>query len=328
MLHILSKRTLLTLSTTVLLIITAASSQPETLVKPLTLPTTPIPPSEPAIIALPRGFQPEGIAAGAGSTLYAGSLTDGAVYRTDVTTGEGNVLITGETGRVNVGLTFDNRTGYLFAAGGPTGKAQVYDTKAGTMLKSFTLTTMKNAVNDAVLSGNSVYFTDSYRAVLYRLALGEEGALPEGNSGVTEVPITGAFMLAPDPTAFNANGIEAADDGTLIIVDTATGQLFTINPGTGESAEINLADGNVDDGDGLLLEGNTLYVVQNQGNKVAVIELSESLSSGTITSTLTNPEFDSPSTIADVGGTLYAVNARFSTDPTPDTEYTIVKVER
>lgn len=154
--------------------------------------------------------------------------------------------------------------------------------KAG-LLKTVTLATTKSTVNDAVLSGNTVYFTDSSRAVLYRLALGEEGALPEGDSGGDELPITGAFTRASDPMAFNTNGTKAADDGILIIVSTTTGQLFTVNPDTGESAEIGLGDGNVENGDGILLDGSTLYVVQNQGNKIAVVELSKDLSSGAVT---------------------------------------------
>lgn len=312
----LQKRTLLFLSAAHLLGFTAACNQPETPVTPL-----------PETIALPNGFQPGGVAAGSATTLYAGSLADGAVYQTAVTTGEGSVLVAGERGRVNVGLTFGSRLGHLFAAGGTTGKAYVYDTKAG-LLETVTLATTKSAVNDAVLSGNTVYFTDSSRAVLYRLALGEEGALPEGDSGVNELPITGAFTRAPDPMAFDANGTKAADDGILIIFNTTTGQLFTVNPDTGESAEIGLGDGSVENGDGILLGGSTLYVVQNQGNKIAVVELSKDLSSGAVTNTLTNPALDFPSTLADIDTTLYAVNARFGTDPTPETEYAVVEVER
>lgn len=202
----------------------------------------------------------------------------------------------------------------------------MFDTAAGTLVQSYTLSTEGTFVNDAVLSGNSVFFTDSNRAVLYRLELGEGGSLPEGDAGVSEVAITGAFTAEPD--AFNANGIEAAENGTLIIVKSVTGQLFTVNPETGASAEIGLGGENVTNGDGILLDGSTLYVVQNRDNQIAVIELSEDLSSGTLSGTLTDPAFDVPTTLAAVNGTLYAVNARFGTEPTPDTEYAVVRVER
>ncbi len=280
----------------------------------------------PQMLALPNGFQPEGVAAGEGTTLYAGSLANGAIYETDVATGEGSVLVEGEAGRITVGLTFDARTGYLYAAGGTTGNTYVFDTADGTLAQTYTLNTEGTFVNDAILSGNSVFFTDSNRAVLYRLELGEGGALPEGDTGVSKLSITGAFTA--DPDAFNANGIEATEDGTLIIVKSNTGQLFTVDLETGESAEIDLGGESVTNGDGILLEDSTLYVVQNQDNQIAVIELADDLSSGTLSGTLTNPNFDVPTTVAEVDGTLYAVNARFGTEPTPDTEYAIVRVAR
>ncbi len=280
----------------------------------------------PQTLALPNGFQPEGVAAGEGTTLYAGSLANGAIYEADVATGEGSVLVEGEAGRITVGLTFDPRTGYLYAAGGTTGAAHVFDTAAGTLLQTYTLSAEGTFVNDAILSGDTVYFTDSNRTVLYRLELGEGGALPGGDAGVGELPITGAFTA--DPDAFNANGVEATEDGTLIIVKSGTGQLFTVDPETGESVEIDLGGESVTNGDGILLDGSTLYVVQNQDNRIAVVELADDLSSGAVSGTLTNPNFDVPTTVAEVDGTLYAVNARFGTEPTPDTEYAVVRVER
>ncbi len=279
----------------------------------------------PETIALPDGFQPEGVAAGEGTTLYAGLLADGAIYQTDVATGEGCLLVEGAPGRITVGLTFDARTGYLYAAGG-TGTAHVFDTATGTLRQTDTRNPGRTIVNDAVLTVDSVYFTDSNRAALYRLELGAGGALPGGDAGVSEIALTGAFTAEPD--AFNANGVEAAADGTLIVVKTVTGQLFTVDPETGAAAEIDLGGERVINGDGILLEGNTLYVVQNQDNRIAVVELADDLSSGTLTGTLTHPDFDVPTTVAGFGDALYTVNGRFGTEPTPDTAYAVVRVER
>ena len=50
----------------------------------------------PDVIALPDGFAPEGIAVGRGSSFYVGSLADGSVYRGDLRTGEGDVIVTPE----------------------------------------------------------------------------------------------------------------------------------------------------------------------------------------------------------------------------------------
>jgi hypothetical protein len=44
--------------------------------------------------------------------------------------------------------------------------------------------------------------------------------------------------------------------------------------------------------------------------------------------TISDEDFDVPTTIARVGKSLYAPNARFTTPPTPDTEYDVVRVRR
>ncbi len=69
-------------------------------------------------------------------------------------------------------------------------------------------------------------------------------------------------------------------------------------------------------------------MLRNQLNQIAVIRLSPDLSSGTLIDTITDDNFDVPTTLALFGSRLYAVNARFGTPPTPTTEYTIVQVER
>src|SRR5690349_23703003 len=81
----------------------------------------------PDVIPLPDGFQPEGIASGNGTTFYVGSIPTGAVYRGDLRTGEGDILVPAQEGRAAIGLKYDARTGFLFVAGGPTGFAFIYN---------------------------------------------------------------------------------------------------------------------------------------------------------------------------------------------------------
>ena len=89
---------------------------------------------------------------------------------------------------------------------------------------------------------------------------------------------------------------------------------------------IALTGGDVANGDGLELRGNTLWVVQNRLNRVAVVELRDDLLSGTVTTRLTDPELDVPTTVVDVAGRLWAVNARFGTAPSPSTRYDVVQL--
>jgi sugar lactone lactonase YvrE len=278
----------------------------------------------PDVIALPNGWQPEGIAVGNGTTFYVGSIPTGAVYRGDLRTGLGSTLVQGVSGRAAIGIEHDR--GRLFVAGGGTGKGFVYDARTGALVRELQLATGPGGtfVNDVVVTNRAAYFTDSQRKVLYRLALSQNGAPAES---AQVVPLTGDFQLV---AGFNLNGIDATPDGkTLVVVQSATGKLFRVVAATGVTKEIVLDGGaTVGNGDGLLLHGRTLYVVRNRDNQIAVVALAKGLASGTISRTITDSDFDVPTTIDRHGSSLYAVNARFGPPPTPATTYSVVKVRR
>jgi sugar lactone lactonase YvrE len=275
----------------------------------------------PATIPLPNGWQPEGIATGSGKTFYAGSRATGAVYSGDLRTGKGAVLVPGVAGRAATGLKFNR--GRLFVSGAGTGKAFIYNAKTGALIREYQLATAPTFINDVAVTNDAAYFTDSNRAVIFKLPLGSGGILP---AAAEELALTGDFQLVP---GFNLNGIVASPSGkTLIAVQSNTGKLFTINPTTGETHLIDLGGATLTNGDGLLLHGKTLYVVRNQNNQIAVVRLAPSLGSGAVTRTITSANFDVPTTVASFGSRLYAVNARFSTPPTPTTTYSVVQIKR
>jgi sugar lactone lactonase YvrE len=285
----------------------------------------------PPVIPLPNGFQPEGIALGYGTTFYVGSIPTGAIYRGDLRTGEGEILVEPQAGRAAIGMKFDPRSGYLFVAGGPTGKAFVYDGSTGELLAEYTFTAPSNTfINDVTLTQDAAYFTNSSQPFIYRVPLGQGGSLPDP-SAVLAIPLTGDYVQQP---GFNANGIAATPDGQwLIIVQSNTGKLFRVDPQTGVATQIELAGGaTVLAGDGIWLEGQTLYVVQNALNQISVIDLSPDLTSGTVVDVISNVvtegDFRTPTTITRFGPYLYAVNARFGAPATSDTEYWVVQVRR
>lgn len=281
----------------------------------------------PDLIRLPDGWQPEGIAAGRGSSLYVGSIPTGAVWKADARTGEGEVLVPPRPGERNaIGIKVDKRN-RLFVAGGPTGKAFVYDAKTGADLASYQLAVPGEAtfVNDVVVTSKAAWFTDSAADQLYVLPLGRHGALPDQDE-VRTVEVGGDFVFGA--TGPNLNGIVAAKGGrTLLAVQTNSGTLFKINLRTGKARAVDLGGDNVlANGDGMLLAGRVLFVVQNRLNQIAVVLLSKSLDSGRVVTTITDDDFDVPTTIAFQDGRLYAVNARFgTTDPQP-ARYDIVRV--
>jgi sugar lactone lactonase YvrE len=275
----------------------------------------------PQVIQLPVGFRPEGIEVGRGTTFYVGSVANGALYRGNLRTGTGAIFVAGETGKAATGIELD-RHNRLFVAGAGTGRAHVYNARTGALIQTFTLAAAPTFINDVVVTRTGAYFTDSQKAVLYRIPIGPRGAL----GAVQTIPVGGDFALA---TGFNLNGIDATPNGkTLIAVQSNKGKLFRIDPATGTAREISLGGESVPNGDGILLTGRTLYVVQNQQNLVAVIRLSANLASGRVVTRLSDPDFSVPTTIDDLGRRLYAVNARFGIPNAGSAEYQVVQLTK
>lgn len=276
----------------------------------------------PTTIALPDGFRPEGIAIGALPYAYFGSLADGAIYRANLVTGQGRVISPGP-GTQSVGLALDHR-GRLFVAGGTGGDARVVSVATGTVLASYPLATGATFINDVILTRDAAWFTDSFQPELYRVPLGRHGELPTADE-VTTVPLTGDFAQTAGQ---NANGIERTPDGTgLLVIQNSTARLFRVDPATGAATEVDLAGQTLPAGDGLLLHGRTLYVVQNVLNQVAVVKLDPAGTRGTVVTQVSDPRFDLPTTVASFGGRLYLPNFG-PFQPTPDTPYTAVAIRR
>jgi sugar lactone lactonase YvrE len=93
-------------------------------------------------------------------------------------------------------------------------------------------------------------------------------------------------------------------------VQSNTGGLFRVDPATGVTTAIDLGGESVVNGDGLLDRGRTLYVVENRNNTVAAIRLDPSGTRGTIRDRLTDPRFDTPTTVARFGSLLVSRTSR------------------
>lgn len=258
------------------------------------------------------------------NNLYVGSISTGAIYQGDLLTSEGDIPVPEREGRSAIGLKYDARTNLLLVAGGATGKARVYEAATGDTMAEIQLEASPSFINDVAITTDSVYFTNSFQSIFYSVPLLDNGQLPQ-EPDVLAISLGGEYEFRAG--AFNANGIAATPDRkTLIIVNSWEGALYTVDPVTGLATHIDLGTDAVPNGDGILLRGKTLYVVQNQPNQVAVIKLNSDLTAGTVETRITSPQFRVPTTIASWGGALYVVNARFGTPPTSDTEYEVVRV--
>jgi hypothetical protein len=184
----------------------------------------------------------------------------GDIYRGNLQTGTGEVLVHAPAGSSAVGLKADDADHLLFVCEGLTGTAHVCNSRTGALVAQ------------------------------YQFA-------PNGASLINDVVLTAHAATA--------------DGNTLIVDNTVLDKLFTVNPITGASAPINVAGLIPNSLDGLRLEGSSLWIVENTANTVIRVTLSHDLSSGTITSTITSPLFDDPTTAAKYGDELALPNGRY-----------------
>ena len=275
----------------------------------------------PTEIPLDDGFRPEGITDGTGTTAYVGSLANGAIVSINVRTGDVQPFAAGAVGRVTVGLDYEDDAHRLWAAGGPTGEVRAYDARTGDLLETYTVAA--GFLNDVAVTDDAVYVTDSLIQQLIVIPLPDDGSVPDPADAFT-LSLTGDLSFS---AGFNANGI-VASDGWLILVQSNEGLLFRVNPTTGETETIDLGGASVSFGDGLELVGSTLYVVRNQLGEILRVRLADDLLSGTVVDTLTPDGVDVPTTAAFIAGRLWLVNARFNTEPTPETAYWLTGTRR
>lgn len=265
---------------------------------------------------------PEGITVQDG-LYYVSSTTDGAVLRGDLRDPDRPATVFlpgGQDGRTTArGL--DATDDLLLVAGGPTGVLFVHDRASGELLSTHALPGA--FLNDVrVAPDGDAYVTDSTRDLVYRVPAEALGA----TSSALEVFSAGS---TGDPLGvFNANGLAVTPDGRfLVVVQTDTGRLFRISLADRSVTQVDLGGATVRNGDGIVLQGRTLYVVQNATATVSEVRLSGDLSRGRLVGTTTDPSFAFPTTAALSGGRLLVVNSQFDrrTSPGP---FTVSSLQR
>jgi hypothetical protein len=280
----------------------------------------------PDIIPLPVGFEPEGIALGrnqdffVGTTSFSGNLTNtGAIYKGNLVTGEGKVLVP-PTGKPLIGLSYDARTDYLYAATGFwVGTSsweqgiKVYAGTSGRLLQEIIFGD-DMLINDVLVTDTAVYCTDSFKPVLYKIPLEDEGKV--FSSTAEKIEMTGFEMVHNGPFPINANGIVGDSDGkVLVVTNSTTGVLSRVDTTTGIASPIEI-QGHEPlflNTDGLYMDGHTVYIVQSWSptQMIAVVELSDDLTQGTFIKNLVSDNFAVPSTITGFGNCIYTVNTHF-----------------
>jgi Cu-Zn family superoxide dismutase len=287
---------------------------------------------------------PEGVAFDKRSgNFFVSSAGDGSIWRGKVgdTSAPVPVFIPGGAGNGATGMKVFR--GRLYVSGAGTGTIKVYDVKTGTLLATFDTTggsSDPTFINDLVVTRDGdVFATDSFRPALYHLTKAEIAA---GTPAAKPIDPADVINTGPEipfdatPNTFNLNGIVDIGGGRhnhrLVLVDTATGQLFRVKVRDGANAQRRIAEVKVKGGpfvggDGLLIDRGRLIVVQGSNSAVPngangvvnFVKLTHQGRRARLANRLTDPTFRGPSTIAAARKQYLVVNADFGQSRTPFT---------
>jgi sugar lactone lactonase YvrE len=280
------------------------------------------------------------------NTFYVGSTNGGTIFRGDITSGKVDVAVpagahepmTGE-----LGLHLDAK-GHLWAAGGSTGYLFAIDPGTGRVLGSFAPPDLDNSflqkilrklrlsnnpghvLNDIAIVNGTVYVTDTTAPVLWRIPADRTGTGQlEPWIDLTESPIE--YVGGKGAAGANLNGIVATPDNRyLIVVQLNKGELFRIGIEDRTIHRIDLNGATVKNGDGLVLDGQKLYVVQNADQMIALVDLSDNYAKGDVRTRFTHPELKYPTTATKVGDKLLVVNAQFDRRDKPELPFSIISI--
>ncbi len=280
----------------------------------------------PGIVVPGDAVFPEGVAVDkASGDLYVGSTSDGAIFRAAAGASEfEEFLPAGADGRTAAtGLKVDPR-GRLFVAGRTTGRLFVYDLDTRELVTSLKAPGEgETLVNDLTFTADAAYVTDSYRDVIYRIPL------DAGDPSEMEAWLDLEETVVPTGDGFGLNGISASDDDRyLITVHTDTGELFRIDTRSQGVRPVDLGGKTLPTGDGLLLDGTDLFVVQEKPAQVVPVELSDDLLVGEVQPGIGSGVLDFPTTMAEDDGTMYVVNSQLDDAPdNPSPPFTVAELE-
>ncbi|MFF9808379.1 SMP-30/gluconolactonase/LRE family protein [Streptomyces coeruleorubidus] len=304
---------------------------------------TAAPAGKPAVTAahhrspLPRSYTipgsktyPEGIARQHGTPyFYVGSTSDGTIYRGDVHQSETKVFVPGgEDGRTSVAGMKTDRAGRLIVAGGATGKVFVYDTRTRALLHVFDTGRTDGFLNDVALAPNGdVYVSDSTYPALWRITAAQLQSEPVRQPLHVGVDLSGSPI--DYDAGFNGNGLVVTRNGRYVLLSDYNGYAFyRIDTRTHQVVPIDLGGAKGVSGDGLLLQGNTLYAVTEQDHpegQISFLKLSQDYTRAMLVCTIHGHGMHSPSTAAFDGHDLLIVNFQFQIAD-PQLPFNVVRV--
>jgi Cu-Zn family superoxide dismutase len=167
-------------------------------------------------------------------------------------------------------------------------------------------TRQSSLINDVAFAGGYAYFTDSLNPELWRVPVKEKVTAPEKWIDFTGSPIQYTEGV-------NLNGIAATREGkALIVVQMNNGRLFRIDTATKKIDPIDAGGAALSGGDGLVVDGSTLYVVRQTEDEIVALELSRDQRTAKEVGRFKDAALMYPATAAKAGDKLLVVNTQFN----------------
>jgi sugar lactone lactonase YvrE len=252
--------------------------------------------ARPASYELPGdtgGSKFEGIGYDARSQrFYVSETTGGEIHRGQLRSAAATEWLHGDgtDGRWTArGVTVDSQ-GRVYVAGGPNGidhpgapDLWVYD-QSGRLLAALRTGVANAFLNDVVIGPDgAAYFTNSNAPQVFRVT--------ERHGHWTVRTWADATATIPIQTGFNLGGIELSPDRrALVVAQGNVGKLWRFDLRTGKASLVDTGTADLVNADGLVRDGNRLWVVRNFSRVLSTLRLSHDGRTATLVSaTPTDP---------------------------------------
>jgi len=276
--------------------------------------------------------------------FYVGNTEDGTILRGDVESGEVEVFSEGGAdGRGPVfGLELDG-TGNLYVAARPA-EVFVYDTVGGGLRGRFANGRDSDGRTQeiAIAPDGAAYVTDATTPVVYRISpeAVTGAATASADGGTTGAPardlevfvdLVGtpfAYRDGAEADGINADGIVVTPDGEyLLVVQPNTGRLYRIAVATKEVVAVDLGGATLARGNGMDLDGRTLYVVLIEDGSIVPVAMADDYASGVAGEGIVDRSLDRPTAIAVIGdGTALVANHQASPPDPPELPFVVSRL--
>lgn len=268
----------------------------------------------------PQDF-PEGVAVDAArGVAYTGSAATGTIYAVNLNSGAVSIFAEGGgQGRASaLGLKVDAQ-GRVWAAGGASGTVSVLRPDGFPVAILNTPKSPNAYVNDLTPAPDgNVYVTDSTRPVIFRVT--------------PDLKLSAWLDLDGTPIRYapgiNLNGIVATPDGrALLTMQLNTGDLWRIDLRTKAVRRVMTG---LTRGDGLLLDGRTLYVVRNAEQVITKVSLNADWTAGQVVAEEPLAGLRFPTTLAAIGGDLIVAQGQLDKlqGGTPETPFRLTRFRK